>query len=113
MYGFPDSQALEFLNGAEFSQICIGKNELIFNFYPEKIRILITSVDSFYECNKPIFSNIDHILELLGNQITNISTIDKQTLKITTGNGSSIILKDDSDQYESVVISSADEVIAV
>jgi hypothetical protein len=104
MHGFPDAQTLNVLRGAELTQICLGKNEIILNFFPETTRITIVALDGFYEHNKNTFSDVVSLLELLGKSVVNINVISGSILDLSLSNGVVITLIDDSQQFESVII---------
>lgn len=114
MYGFPDNDALSFLRGAELSQICIGKNEIIFNFIPEGIRITITSLGEFYYYNRKHFSSIENIIRLIGKKIDSLETSDnKKRLEINLSDKDNIVLIDDSHQFESIIIEAKNNTLVI
>jgi hypothetical protein len=111
MYGFPSTDELRALEGAELVQICIGRNEIILNFFPESTSILVNSIEALLDNNSTVFYNINSMNRLLGGRIIRTSALGTHQLEIHFTNGGTLRLIDDSDQFESVVIRTAGRVI--
>jgi hypothetical protein len=111
MYGFSDSSELHSLLGAELLQICIGRNEVILNFFPDNTKITISSIDAFFRDNinilDGVFVNEGYNRNIIGDKISGITVQDRQHLLIEFSGGLNLLLTDDSEQYEAVHISAS------
>jgi hypothetical protein len=93
---------IDHFEGVELIQICIGFADVIFNFAP-KGRISVYA-EQFFKENEKFLLNLfsgDQEISPFGKMVLG-SNIDNDVLKITLTNGSSILIRDDSDHYESV-----------
>jgi len=106
MYGMPKNFPFDKLEGAQVLQICYGENEVIINFTNE-ISILIMSrikIEGDMILNIETFKeNCIYINEFIGKIITSSSWLS-EGIRISFGDRSIIII-DDSEEFESFIIS--------
>jgi hypothetical protein len=103
MYRFNDSIPLNQLIGLTMIQVCIGANEVILRF-DDNSSILIQSFDQFIIDNhlKTPAGNMT-VPVGLGQPVEKAVMLNERCIRINF-QGGSLLLRDDSDQYESVVL---------
>lgn len=107
MHGFSAATALDALKGAEMTQICIGSNEIILTFFPDETYIRVTSIESFYSKNakelRSIYTAKGPLPNLLGSRVVSVEVLNEHEASLLLDSGTSLILTDDSRQFESVL----------
>jgi hypothetical protein len=104
---------LNLLVGIELTQVCVGFSDVVLNFGPEG-RVSVFA-PSFFEDNAAFLLGLfgsDPEKSPFGKQITNADIVG-DVLRLELGNGSEILIRDDSSAYESAhfEIRGADEVV--
>lgn len=106
MHGVKDSPQLRSLTGSLLQQICFGENEVILRF-DEGISINI-SVDIAIRSNNyrpaPGVFISSYLVGLLGKKISRVNILGSDTLELIFDGAESIRLTDESEHYESVII---------
>ena len=110
MYGLKpvDLTYLQSLRGAEVIQVCVGGHDLQFHFHPTN-NISVTGrcelldhdgrmIDVWEDGRR---SETFRFLELLGQTATDVTIDTPRSFKVTFGDGCTLRVVDDSDQYES------------
>ena len=118
MNGLPSDINLDFFHGETLLQICVGANEIIWNFTGY---ISITLMSEF-ACTRPGGARhgfddfrraVGDVAYLVHEAVKSAKGTPDGTLTLEFGDGSRLELYDDSKQFESYVISNGDEVIVV
>ena len=105
MNGFEFIRGLSSFNGTELIQICIGQNEIIMRFFPEKKTITLFNIDTFINDNNKFIKNFSigqKLIPIIGEKLDIIDFISDKKVVLKFSDGTDIILRDDSEQYESV-----------
>lgn len=116
MYGFNQIRDDKFIVGAELSQVCIGAHEIILNFYPYDISIIISDMLGFLANNAFLFEPLvgtSRRITQIGKTVCKLSILSNDTAVLLMSDGTEIILKDDSSEYEAVVFKCATCTIVV
>lgn len=107
MKGFRDGKIFDPIKGHELTQVCIGANEVILRFHPDS-SITVFSLDRFYEDNDEFINDVlkNNIEKsVFGKKIEDFHIENKQIAYLTLSENYKIKLTDDSEQYESIVVS--------
>lgn len=110
MYGFNQIKDDKFIVGAELSQVCIGAHEIILNFYPYDISINISDMRGFLTNNAFLFESLvgrSKRIRQIGKTVCKLSVLSNDTAVLVMSDGTEIVLKDDSTEYEAVVFKCA------
>ena len=105
MYGFSNNIDPEPFIGAELTQVCIGANEIILHFFPEGVSVTIFDVAGFLTANKFMFDPLlgpQKRIGQIGKTIEALTVLDGSNAVIRMSDGSEILLKDDSKDFEAV-----------
>jgi hypothetical protein len=120
MNGLPTTTDVSFFAGQRLIQGCFGQNDLILNFdETEHISIVVTSsigcIDSGGVSRRVVDFKTEapFLLDLLGIPVLSAEVRPAGTLRVYFEGGSQIEIYDDSDQFESYVISHSGERIVV
>lgn len=111
MYGVPANLDLSLLEGAELTQVCLGRFDVQFHFHP----VGEITVTGRWELFDMAGSLIDQdksegprppfqLHRLLGQQIVGITIAAPEYLEFAFSNGDRLRLIDNSKQYESFTI---------
>lgn len=114
MYGIDNVKTFEFLIGKELEFLVYGPYAITFQFEKgyqiaaesELHLIEVDTTDFEMTCHK--ITNCGPLLQLIGSSIIDISVEGSEKLYLHFSNGQKLMLKDDSDQYESFNISGPD-----
>lgn len=104
MNGFSFLREVSSFNGSELIQFCIGQNEVIMRFFPEKKEITYFNIETFIKDNVNIFDNIiqeNKLFPLIGKKLEIIDFISDKVITLKFSNGTDIILRDNCEEYES------------
>jgi hypothetical protein len=102
MYGFNEAIPFKHLIGLTMTQICVGANEIILRF-EDNSAILVQSLNQFLSDNRLEVAEGRILLPLgLGEVVEECFIVSNRCVKITFGRNS-LLLSDDSDQFESIV----------
>lgn len=102
MHGFNDSIPFKHLIGLTMTQICVGANEIILRF-DDNSSILVQSLGRFLLDNQLETPEGRLLIPIgLGEAVEESAMLNKSCVKITF-RGGSLLLRDDSDQFESIV----------
>lgn len=110
MYGLHKDTDLSFLKGQELIQVAIGVFQVQFHFD----RDAIISVEGEFQYSSESNSSHWHqgtpeaaapVLRLLGSSVQKVGGREDGTLELTFSNGDRLVVKDNSEQYESYTIS--------
>jgi hypothetical protein len=118
MNGLPNNINLDFFHGQTLLQICVGANEMIWNF-DGYVSIIVTSsfactpVGGARHGYDDFRSAVGDVAYLVHEIVKSAKGTPDGTLTLEFGDGSRIELYDDSKQFESYVIRNGDEVIVV
>jgi len=118
MHGLPPDTDLQFIVGAELTQVCIGQNEVILNLFERVSFTLECSVSFAFDLGGPsILDKPKDIgiaaLRLLGEQVRSVEILSEGTLKLAWGTRAFTEFYDSSQQYESYTITHGEEHIVV
>ena len=108
MYGLSTDFPFGDLGGAELQQICFGENEVIFNF-SDNISVLVMSeirIGSEENAGCEDFKSLSgELLRLLGLKITRAASQNNKDITLLFSDGTDLTLIDNSESFESYVIS--------
>ena len=117
MHGLKPDEGVSFFCNLELLQVCIGRNEVIFNFDGETavtvtggFKIGPTGSPNFYD--DPIAA-ASALASLVGGVATSATPTASGGLLLKFNSGTNLIFLDDSSQYESFVIRHADKLVVV
>jgi hypothetical protein len=110
VHGLPPEVDLSFFRGCTLLQVCIGQNEVILNFDPPAT---VTVVTAFLLCRRIHANGEPGLPGLLGEQVEDVQWRPDGTLTLLFPGGQFIQLCDDSEQYESYVITHGNRTYAV
>lgn len=116
MYGFNQVRGDALMIGSELLQVCIGGNEVILNFYPEGDSVMIYGLDKFIKDNKFMFESLTGVhprIRQIGKRVSQFSVVSNNVAYLTMSDGSEIVLRDDSDEFESVTFNHRGRMIVV
>lgn len=107
MYGVDSRLPFASLRDEKLLQVCIGENECILRFTND-ISVLITSrmriyADRIYEIDS-YRESAAQLCQLLGGNIKAAAPEGARSLAINFDNGSTLVIEDDSDEFESFVL---------
>jgi hypothetical protein len=113
MHGFQDGTAFRFLCGATVQQICLGQYETILRLSPATtitlegryVHHIPSQGREIAQARSACGSN--ELFRLLGESVTEAVVLSPDSLKLCFSNGDCLLLIDDSEQYESFMIQSA------
>ena len=117
MYGLSKNVDLSFLSGVELQQVCIGRNEVILNFDQDVRITVLSSLAVSCERGTPptryddVVIGGSMVLPLLHDAVSEAEATDEGGLLLAFASGGTIIVFDDSDQYESFWIAHGKEQI--
>ena len=118
MYGLPKNIDLTFLLGKQLHQVCIGSNDLILKL-DDHIIITVTS-GCAYQSNNNETTSVEHyptsaslICQLLDSSVVEAQGQENGTLSLKFSNCDTLIIYDDSKQYESYQIKHNERLIIV
>lgn len=120
MHGFSTAKALEFLQGAVVTRVCVQRYQADIHLEPEanlriegKVvhRVGSEGRDVIHERGGPTGPN--EFWRLLGQTITGLQPQPPDSLRISFSNGDSLTLVDDSEQYESFVIEAPGQIVVI
>jgi uncharacterized protein DUF6188 len=119
MYGLDPKTDLSFLLGREVQQVAIGIHQVQIRF-DQKVCIAIESrfqysdrLGQTFECHADHPVDATRLVELLGTALTDFRPEPSGTLALKFGTAGTLILFDDSKEYESYQISTPDRYIVV
>lgn len=114
MHGLPSTFNASALVGKELEEICFTVNTIVFSFSGD---VLITVMGSFIHRDKlsttankqsiPVSSSA--LMCLVGKSIKLAEAREEGTLTLHFGNGHTLILLDDSREYESYIVRIGDK----
>lgn len=107
MYGFYQIKDENFFVGAELTQVCIGGNEIIMNFFPDGNSITVFNPKVFLADNSFIFEPLTGIrrgIRQIGKVVDRLAIKDENVAILSFSDGSEIILRDDSAEFEAVAL---------
>jgi hypothetical protein len=107
-----------FLVGKQLLQVAIGVNEVIFRFDEGFDILAATNFDVCFDGESSSWTagspeSASCVLGLLGQTISKVEVVSESLLRIKFASGSSVDLKDDSDQFESFTISRPGSILVV
>jgi len=111
MQGFRSSADFAFLRGLEVEQVCLGQYQTWIHFYPQgRISMEGRYVHEVTSENRQVIQTRsscgpNDLYRLLGRSVTDVVVLSESTLRLSFSNGDTLALIDDTDQYESFVIS--------
>jgi hypothetical protein len=112
MYKFKTDLNLSHLIKDELIQICIGENELIFNFHSNNSITILgewslinKECHEIDKCEEHSNRKAYYIHNLLGKKIEAYNIVNPSQLNLNFEGGYTLEIYDDSDQYESCLIS--------
>ena len=111
MHGFQDSTDFAFLRGLEVEQVCLGQYQTQIHFHPQsRISMEGQYIHEITSENRKIIQprsscGPNELYRLLGECLTDAVVISASTLRLSFSNGDTLTLIDDTDQYESFIIS--------
>lgn len=111
MHGFRDSSDFAFLRSLEVEQVCLGQYQTQIHFYPQgRISIEGQYVHGITSEGREIVQlrsscGPNELYRLLGQSVTDVVVLCDTTLRLSFSNGDTLALIDDTDQYESFIIS--------
>jgi len=119
MHGLPDNIDLSFFVGKHLEQIAFGPAQIQF-FFSDKIHIGLGGKFSHSACGKtsvweegqPLI-NATCSVSLIGARVIDIQGVPDGTITMTFSNDETLVLYDDSNQYESYTIRHGDDVFVV
>ena len=118
MYGLPKNLDLGFLLGKALQQICVGSHEVILKF-DDDLEVTVTS-ECDYKSKTGQFTRVKEypasasmICRLLGFSIVKAEGTEDGTLTLRFSNEDTLIIYDDSKQYESYQINYHEHLIVV
>jgi hypothetical protein len=108
MYRIPLDLDLSRLVGSEINQICLGRHDVQFKFsglchISTQITVIVKHEDDLISSWNENWSTADFQM-LLNRKIEGYSIPDDRSLVIVFCGGYTLMLRDDSDQYESMQI---------
>jgi len=112
MHGFSKSTSFSFLKGLTVEQVCLGQYQTWIHFdrsagfsmEGQYVHDIPTENRQIVQARSSCGAN--ELYRLLGQSVTDALVISDETLRIAFSNGDSLSLIDDTDQYESFVITS-------
>lgn len=116
MNGFRQIKDKKFFVGSELLQICIGENEIIFNFFPDGNSITIFNVSDFLSDNELLLQpiiNYQGIISQIGKTVIDFTIIDNNTAMLKMSSGDEVIFKDDSVEFEAITFRCRGQTIVV
>ena len=118
MYGIPEEKKLQFLLGKELIQICIGSNQVVFQFeFDLKISIEVSIKHGMPDMTVKVFEeywNQETTLTLLlGSSVKSLHVVDSKILHLEFSNGHFVEIKDESLEYESFQITIDDQILII
>lgn len=116
MYGFEQVRNLPLMVGSELLQVCIGGNEVILNFFPDGDSVMIYGVDRFVEDNRFMFEQLLGSyprIRQIGKKVVRFTVKSNEVAYMTMSDGSEIVLKDDSAEFEAVTFHHRERVVIV
>jgi hypothetical protein len=111
MHGFHDSGDFAFLRGLEVEQVCLGQYQTQILFHPQgRISMEGQYIHEITSENRQVIQprsscGPNELYRLLGQSVTDAVVVSDSTLRLSFSNGEMLTLIDDTDQYESFVIS--------
>jgi hypothetical protein len=118
MYGLPIDTDLTFLHGKELESVSIGLHDVILHF-DERVKITVTS-ECKYQTKTGETISIENypasaslICKLINHSIVDAQGEENGTLSLKFSNGDTLIIYDDSEQYEAYQIQNGDKLIVV
>ena len=110
MYGLNKDTDLTFLKGQEVTQVAIGTFQVQFCFDKDAIISVEGEFQYFSENSSSHWRQgtpeaAAPTLRLLGSSVQNVDGKEDGTLDLTFSNGDRLVVKDNSEQYESYTIS--------
>jgi hypothetical protein len=118
MHGLPENIDLDFFSGLAILQVCIGENELILNFESD-VSILVMSELEFCSPNAVAHRSSDFremagfLCSLIGLKAVSATPQGRRAMQLLFDGGKSLTLHDDSENYESFVITRGKLLIVV
>ena len=118
MYRLPPDVDLSFFHGKTLLQICIGANEVIFNF-DGCISVTVMSqlechfADGAREVYEDFRAAAALIVKFIGTDVKTARGNQLGTLTLEFEGGGSLSIFDDSDQFESYTIKNGNKLIVV
>ena len=110
MHGFTEGANFAFLRGLEVEQVCLGQYQTQIHFAPQgRISMegqylhTITSEDRQIVQDRSSCGP-NELFRLLGQSVTDAVVVSRDSLRVTFSNGDTLTLTDDTDQYESFII---------
>ncbi len=114
----PAEGELNFLLGLPLFQVCMGANEVILNF-DDDVSITVEATISFRDTsgNETTYSNLPSaapaLVKLLSSNIDWLSMEGNGTLSLRFVTGSTLVIHNDSEMFESYHVKRAGEVYVV
>jgi hypothetical protein len=111
MHGFHCSADFAFLRGLEVEQVCLGQYQTSIHFHPQgRISMEGRYVHEITSENRQVIQprsscGPNELYRLLGQSVTDVVVPSDSILRLSFSNGDTLTLIDDTDQYESFVIS--------
>lgn len=111
MYGFNQIKNDLFIVGAELTQVCVGANEIILNFFPDGTSITVFDVQRFLQDNsfmfEPLVDGLQRRIRQIGKTVKKLEVVSNNTAILRMSDGAEIVLKDDTSEFEAVTFQSA------
>lgn len=125
MYRFDMQMQTDCYEDIELTQVCFGKYDLILNFSSGRdtsksdfsISIqsrIATAIDgTHWNEDEDFRKHSDTLLQCLGHTCSSFRIKDEHTASLQFSNGASVMLHDESDQFESVIITQGNRTIVI
>jgi hypothetical protein len=117
MYGFSQIKSDGFIVGAELTQVCVGANEIILNFFPDGTSITVFDTQGFLENNsfmfEPLVDGLQKRIRQIGKTVKKFEVVSNDTAILWMSDGAEIVLKDDSSEFEAVTFQSSGSITVV
>jgi hypothetical protein len=116
MYGFDRIRDKPLMVGSELLQVCIGGNEVILNFYPDGQSVMVYGVEKFVGDNMFLFEALTSSyprIRQIGKSVSRFRVESNDVAYLVMSDGSEILLRDDSEEFESMTFTHEGLTIAV